>query len=113
MTTGPIYGQIAFHKRLRALMRAADLMKSDVAILFDRPYPTVRRWIVDEDREPVGPAGREAYRVLKILEQLLARKNGFPVPTHLLYRKRRQYIAEMRLRHVGPDECIFASRAAK
>ena len=101
-----------FHKRLRALVRAADLICSDLAILFDRPYPTVRRWLVDKDREPHGPAGREAYAMLRTLEILLHKKQGLPVPYALLYKKRRAYIQDLRRKHVR-DGGVSSSHTTK
>jgi hypothetical protein len=101
-----------FHKRLRAVMRVADLTAADVAHFFDRSYPTVRQWIVNSAREPFGPSGREAYRCLEVLEKLVERKDGpLPVSSCLSHSTRKRHMQELRDRYVERDNSVSSSRS--
>lgn len=70
-----------FASRLWSCLERGHMTKADLHYWFDRPRATVRTWLAG--REPRGPAGDEARRLLIILEQAIDRKRGFPVPVKL------------------------------
>lgn len=70
-----------FQQRLQGVLQAGNLTVSDLARWFDRPHPTVRGW-VQRGLQPGGaPLDIEhVQQLLKLLETLVSRKKGFPVP---------------------------------
>lgn len=78
-----------FTKRLRAAQKAARMTISDLRLWFDRPYATVRTWVVGA-RTPQGPAGEEAFLRLAALERKI--EHGFLVPVTLSVRERPQFM---------------------
>ena len=88
-----------FQARLRAVLAAGNLTPSDLARWFDRPRPTVKSW-VDDGREPSGaPLDVEhAQALLGLLETMVKRKQGFPVPIGLSPQKRMQHLQDIRRR---------------
>lgn len=85
-----------FQQRLQACQRGGNLTVSDLARWFDRPHPTVRSW-VQQGFEPGGaPLDVEhAHQMLGLLETLIRRKRGFPVP-RLPPSKRIEHLAHIR-----------------
>jgi hypothetical protein len=81
-----------FARRLRAARKAARMTTADLRIWFDRPYATVRSWIVN-DRQPHGPAGHAAFLRLRHLERKI--EHGFTVPVSLSSRERPRYIKRL------------------
>ena len=83
-----------FQKRLQRCVKRADLTRSDLADWFARPYSTIREWLTRPGVEPSvdGPLGREAYRLLELLERTVERDNRFPIPAGLGQRYRRRYV---------------------
>lgn len=70
-----------FQQRLQACQRGGNLTVSDLARWFDRPHPTVRGWV----QKGLAPSGapldvEHAHSMLGLLEMLIRRKKGFPVP---------------------------------
>lgn len=85
-----------FQKRLQACQRAGNLTISDLARWFDRPRPTVRTWVEDGNKPGRGPLdAAHAEALLGLLETLIARKRGFPVPP-LSPQKRIEHLKHIR-----------------
>src|SRR5258706_4332683 len=60
---------MSFVKRLLALQRQGNLSTADLQHWFDRPYSTVRSWVVDK-RDP-RYAGRDAQVSLQLLQHCI------------------------------------------
>src|SRR5258705_7177018 len=60
---------MSFVKRLLALQRQGSLSTADLQHWFDRPYSTVRSWVVDK-RDP-RYAGRDAESSLRLLHHCI------------------------------------------
>lgn len=60
---------MTFQRRLKRCMRRNDMRVADIARWFDRPYTTVREWVL-HGRSPAGPAEdvRHIERRLVLLE---------------------------------------------
>ena len=88
-----------FQVRLQEVLAAGNLTHSDLARWFDRPRPTVKTWI-DDGREPSGPPldVEHAHALLELLEQMIKRRQGFPVPIGLSANKRMQHLQIIRKR---------------
>ena len=85
-----------FQKRLQDCQRAGNLTVSDLARWLDRPRPTVRTWIEDGIEPGRSPADVEhAQALLGLLEMLIAKKRGFPVP-RLSPQKRIEHLQHIR-----------------
>jgi hypothetical protein len=76
-------------------MTAGRLTVADLSTWFSRPYATVRSWTL-EGRQPWGPNGEEAFRLLAILEKRIADGHGFPMPLNLSPSARREYMTRQR-----------------
>lgn len=85
----------AFKARLLAAQRAGNMTVADLQRWFDRSYATVRSWT--EGAEPGGgPIDREhAMQMLGLLEELIKRKKGFPIP-RLAPEKRIEHLLTIR-----------------
>ena len=59
---------MTFQKRLKAAMRRRNMRVADVARQFDRPYTTVREWVLN-GRIPDGTE-RDRRAIERILEAL-------------------------------------------
>ena len=61
---------MTFQKRLKVAMRRRNMRVSDVARRFDRPYTTVREWVLN-GRIPDGTERdrRDIERILEALER--------------------------------------------
>ena len=59
---------MTFQKRLKAAMRRRNMRVADVARWFDRPYTTVREWVLN-GRIPDGTE-RDRRAIERILEAL-------------------------------------------
>ena len=61
---------MTFQKRLKAAMRRHNMRVADVARRFDRPYTTVREWVLN-GRIPDGTERdrRDIERILEALER--------------------------------------------
>lgn len=87
---------MTFQKRLLACQRGGNLTVADLARWFDRPYQTLRSWTEQDITPGGGPIDREhAESLLVLLETLIKKKRGFPVP-RLTPKKRVVYIAQIR-----------------
>jgi hypothetical protein len=92
---------VKFNPRLARCVRRGDLTRGDLVLWFDRPYTTIRSWLVTErEPDPASPAGREAHRLLDILEAAIKRDVRFPVPAGLGQRTRKRYVKELVAKHV-------------
>ena len=91
-------GTLTWAARLKRAMRGGNLTVADLARWLDRPHATVRSW-VEDGREPSGaPLDVEhAHQMLGLLEQLIAKKLGFPLP-RLTTRERARRMADVRER---------------
>lgn len=85
----------SFQQRLVACGKAGNLTPADLSRWFDRPYATVRTWL--NGTEPGGgPIDKDhAHQMLGLLELLIKRKQGFPVP-RLSGKKRIAHVAGVR-----------------
>jgi hypothetical protein len=71
----------SFQKRLLACQRGGNMTVADLARWFDRPYQTVRSWVEQGIEPGGGPIDRyHAANLLTLLETLVKKKVGFPVP---------------------------------
>jgi hypothetical protein len=86
---------IAFKTRLERAKKQGRLTTADLATWFERPYPTVRSWLL-KGREPWGPNGEDSLRLMAILERAIKNKRGFPVPIRLSPSNRRAYVEARR-----------------
>ena len=84
----------AFSIRCVWVMERGDLTISDLATLLDRPRPTVNTWV--NGRTPHGPSGRFAIRRLDLLQDMVRKRHGFPVPEMLAGKQRVEYIQGIR-----------------
>ena len=84
----------SFHDRLLACLKRGQMTMGDLRWWFGRSYATTASW-VKEDREPRGPAGKEARRRLALLEKGIALKKGFPVPASLSNLERPHHIEKI------------------
>lgn len=100
-----------FHIRLSRCVKRGDLTRSDLARWFDRPYSTIRDWLTNP-RTPDGPAGRESWRLLDLLEKAIERDARFPVPPQLSGRYRAKYIKDLIRQHAKRDPDLPSSRTA-
>ncbi|MDE2022457.1 MAG: hypothetical protein KGI71_06115 [Patescibacteria group bacterium] len=70
-----------FQQRLQACQRGGNLTVSDLARWFGRSAATARSWVKD-GRQPSGGLidVTHAHELLGLLEMLIRKKKGFPVP---------------------------------
>ena len=82
-------------------MKVGNLRIADLARWFDRPHATVSTW-VKEGRQPSGgPTDVEHFHaLLNLLEQLISKKKGFPVP-RLSPARRIEHVSGIRQRLFG------------
>lgn len=93
---------MTFQERLRTVMHAGALIKTDLKIWFKRPFPTVRTW-VEIGYTPRGPQGELAHESLALLEKAVkARRGYFPVPRDLNHAERRRWIERARVSAAHP-----------
>ena len=85
---------LTFQERMERAKNAGKLTNADLSVWFDRPYATVRGWL--KGREPWGPHGEESRRLLKLLEQAIGQRRGFPVPVYLSPAGRRRHMTKVR-----------------
>lgn len=84
----------SFAERLQDCMDKGRLTGADLAIWFNRPYPTVRCWRLGLS-EPWVPWRGEAERCLKYLEGLVYSRNDLPMPDSLNAHERRAWMKEL------------------
>ena len=86
----------SFQNRLVAAQRGGNLTVADLARWFDRPHATVRTWVQDGIEPGGGPIDiKHTQELLGLLEALIKRKKGFPVP-RLSPQKRIAHIRQIR-----------------
>lgn len=87
----------AFQDRLQSCLQVGNLTLSDLARWFARPRPTVKDW-AENGREPSGaPLDIEhAHALLGLLETMIKRKQGLPVPIGLTPAKRMAHLTQLR-----------------
>ena len=66
-------------ERLQAAMEEGALTKRDLQRWFDRPYPTVRLWVLGI-RKPWEIWREDVEEKLRALEILVRQRNHLPVP---------------------------------
>jgi hypothetical protein len=76
-------------------MRRGSLSVADLALWFDRPYHTVRSW-AQWDTKPRGPRVLIIEKNLCVLENLIKRRQGLPVPANIGHYDRPKYIRRLR-----------------
>ncbi len=84
-----------FSNRVKRCIEVGDMTVGDLKHWFNRPYPTIWRW-VNSGYSPRGPAGRKAFERLDLLERAIDKGIGFPIPTELTCRERPKYIMQCR-----------------
>ena len=67
---------------------------ADLKIWFNRPYPTVRNWVLI-GAAPYGPRGESMLAMLGKLETAIKKKQGFPVPADISHFDRPAYIKKL------------------
>lgn len=89
----------SFQKRLEDCQRQGNLRLSDLARWFDRPYQTVRSWLAGSEPSG-GPIDvQHANALLSLLEELIRKKRGFPVP-RLSPQQRIEHLQSIRKRAI-------------
>jgi len=83
----------SFQARLRWCLKHGRMTVADLQHWFDRPYPTVRMWVM-EPREPRGPSGSDADKLLLQLEKKI--KAGLVIPSSLSLQDRPTYMKRLR-----------------
>lgn len=83
----------SFSDRLVICLREGQMTSGDLRWWFGRPYATVATWV--KGREPRGPAGEEARSRLRLLEEGIGARRGFPIPTSLSNLERPRYIEKL------------------
>jgi hypothetical protein len=83
-----------FAQRLETVKNHGLMTTADLARWFDRPYPTVTKWL--RGHEPWGPNGERARLLLDLLEEKIKARDGFPVPVQLTPVERRDYLQGVR-----------------
>jgi len=81
--------------RLKACMKNGRMTVADLALWFDRSYPTVRNW-VQFGTAPHGPRNEKFLAELDLLEKLIRNEKGFPVPFSITHFERPGYIEKLR-----------------
>lgn len=85
-----------FQRRLQAVLRGGNLRVADLARWFDRPHATVRGWVELGVEPGGGPIDIEhAFALLGLLEALIQKKVGLPVP-RLSPQKRIEHLTQIR-----------------
>lgn len=88
----------SWQQRLQAVQRGGNLTVADLARWFDRPHSTVRTWVLQTARPGGGALDVEhAEALLGLLEELVRRRQGFPIP-RLTGHDRVNYLVELRRR---------------
>lgn len=82
-----------FQKRLHWCLKHGNMTVADLKHWFDRPYPTVRMWVV-EPRAPRGPSGTDANKLLLQLEKKI--RGGLVIPSGLSLQDRPTYVKRLR-----------------
>lgn len=100
-----------FTKLLRSCQRKGKLTVGDLRQFFARDYHTVREWAI-HGRIPTGPRIAQASKQLQRLEELIATKDGFPVPIDLSKRDRAAYMRRLGNGRKRADARLPATRAA-
>jgi hypothetical protein len=85
----------SFAKRLQDCMDKGRLTGADLAIWFDRPYPTVRMWRLGLS-EPWKPWREDAELHLVILEGIVRSGVRTPIPSSYNAAARRLYMKRLR-----------------
>lgn len=103
----------SFTYRISRCVKRGDLSRADLALWFGRPYTTIRSWVeLERIPNPDTPPGREAHRLLVLLEQAIEHDVRFPIPVHLSQRYRKKYVQQLVTKHVGRqnyDDSVFAT----
>jgi len=86
--------QKTFRLRLLAVMKQGSLTTADLSIWFDRPYHTVRGWLLGYN--PWGVHRDRTFKLLENLERTIKSKRKFPVPDRLSPVQRREHITQVR-----------------
>jgi hypothetical protein len=81
--------------RLKACMKNGRMTVADLALWFDRSYPTVRNW-VQFGTAPHGPRNEKFLAELELLEKLIRKREGVPVPFEVNHFERPAYIEKLR-----------------
>ena len=84
--------------RLKWCMRNGRMTVADLAKWFDRSYPTVRNWVLF-GTNPHGPRNEKFLAELNLLEKLIEKEKGFPVPFAISHFERPAYIEKLRHDH--------------
>jgi hypothetical protein len=87
----------AFERRLHWCMRNGNLRVADLARWFARPHGTVRGWV----KRSLNPGGSDLdvehiHNLLDLLETMIKRKTGFPLPIGLSPRERETRVLQTR-----------------
>lgn len=88
---------MTFQKRLKACQENGNLTVADLSRWFGREYATVRGWVEDGIEPGGGPGDKQhAQSLLVLLEKLIERRKGFPIPVGLVPKKRVQHMLDVR-----------------
>lgn len=108
----PAVEKTDFAPRLRAALKESKFSVSDAALWFDKPFATVRHWVVN-DTEPFGPAAGVMLKRLALLEKAIEIDARLPVPPELSPRSRVAYIKDLVRRHEKRDPDLPSPRIAQ
>jgi hypothetical protein len=81
-------------ERLNTCLRDGNLTVADLAVLFDRPYPTVRTWVHGGSVRAASHDLAEIEKRLVRIEKLIGIGKRLPVP-RLPRDERVEYIREL------------------
>jgi hypothetical protein len=81
--------------RLKACMKNGRMTVADLALWFDRSYPTVRNW-VQFGVKPHGPRNEKFLAELELLEKLIGMRKGFPIPFEVSHFERPSYVEKLK-----------------
>jgi hypothetical protein len=85
----------SIQSRLQWVMKHGRLTTADLQKWFDRSYPSVRNWI-EFGVCPRGPRTEKLLSELAILERLIKKRKGLPVPWNIGHHERPIYIRKLR-----------------
>jgi hypothetical protein len=86
-----------YQREFKGLMKRTGLTISELARWFDRPYPTVRCWVIDGNEPGRGATPAKMTRLERGMERLDKAWSDKKLPENTLNRPNRiKYLTELR-----------------
>ncbi len=89
----------AFNRRLARLCGATGFSIADLAAWLERPHSTVSGWMQGTRVCRKTGMGAEVYRRLDLLDKVIKLGQDFPVPAHIVAKRRGEYARLVFKRH--------------